>query len=106
MSYGLSNEQLIFSENRALNSFVPLKKLAPYREDEVPLLHFKFTAGFHRGEEAEEPDEAQADREDPEDQQAALQEGGRATVKPPGEGPEVQGLENRQQVQDSGQTAR
>jgi len=33
-SYGLSDEQLLFADTDALNRFVSIKKLAPYREDE------------------------------------------------------------------------
>lgn len=33
-SYGLSDEQLLYADTDALNKFVSIKKLAPYREDE------------------------------------------------------------------------
>lgn len=33
-SYGLSDENLLFADQKLLNNYVSIKKLAPYREDE------------------------------------------------------------------------
>lgn len=35
--YGLNDEAIIYADDRILNQFVGLKKLAPYREDQVKL---------------------------------------------------------------------
>lgn len=36
-SYGLSDEQLLYSDDKELNKYVSIKKLAPYREENLRL---------------------------------------------------------------------
>lgn len=36
-SYGLSDEQILFGEDKELNKYVSIRKLAPYNEDEMKL---------------------------------------------------------------------
>ena len=36
-SYGLSDEQILFGEDKELNKYVSVKKLAPYREEKMKL---------------------------------------------------------------------
>ncbi len=36
-SYGLSDEQILFGDDKQLNNYISIKKLAPYRDDRMKL---------------------------------------------------------------------
>ncbi len=36
-SFGLSDEQILFGDDKQLNKYVSIKKLAPYRQNELRL---------------------------------------------------------------------
>ena len=36
-SYGLSDEQILFGDDKELNKYISVKKMAPYKEDQMKL---------------------------------------------------------------------